>query len=398
INIPLSNTFESDYITHQGTLGYNLRGQKSNLTLRGTYQTAFLDNDQTFPTEDNVDRKFNNFIPSLVYRYRFENGQSINLTYRGNTNAPSVSQLQNVINNTDPLNISAGNPLLDQSFEHSATLRFNKVDANSGRTFFTLLSGSYSDNRISNSSFVASGRATTVDGIELQPGARYSKPVNLDGYWNLRSFISYGVPLGFIKSNLNFTGSLAYTQSPELINNELNYAKTPTAGLGLVLSSNISEKIDFTLSSNSSFSSVNNTLQTQTTTNYFNQSTRLRFNWIFGDGFVFRNTVAHTANSGLSDGFNQSFVLWNMEMGKKMLQQKAELKLSVFDLLKQNQSIQRNVTGSYIEDNQTQILTQYFMVSFIYNIRSFGSGQALPTDNMDRLQQMRQRIGREGNL
>ena len=75
----------------------------------------------------------------------------------------------------------------------------------------------------------------------------------------------------------------------------------------------------------------------------------------------------------------------------KTKQAKAELKLTIFDLLKQNQNISRSITGSYIEDNQTQILTQYFMLSFVYNIRSFGQGQA-PVEN-DRLQQLRQRFG-----
>lgn len=394
LNTLLSNTFENDYITHNTSIGYNLRGEKGTLTLRGAYQWAILDNDQTFPFEDNVDRNFANFIPSVVYRYRMENGKSINFTYRTNTDAPSVNQLQSVINNTDPLNISAGNPQLDQSYQHSATIRFNKVNRETNNVFFTLLSGSFSDNRIGTSSYLAGNAGMTVDGIDLQPGARYSKPVNLEGYWNLRSFISYGMPLSAIKSNLNFTGTLAYSQSPEMVNGETNYAKTPSTGLGVVLSSNISENLDFTLSSNSSFNSVSNTLEGQTDTNYFNQSTRLRLNWIFGQGFVFRSTVNHTANSGLSAGYNQNFVLWNMELGKKMLQQKAELKFSVFDLLKQNQSINRNVTGSYIEDKQTQILTQYFMVSFVYNIRSFGQGQAVPADRRQQFQQMRQRMGR----
>ncbi|NVJ45659.1 MAG: TonB-dependent receptor, partial [Cytophagia bacterium] len=284
LNTLLSNTFENDYITHNTSIGYNLRGEKGTLTLRGAYQWAILDNDQTFPFEDNVDRNFANFIPSVVYRYRMENGKSINFTYRTNTDAPSVNQLQSVINNTDPLNISAGNPQLDQSYQHSATIRFNKVNRETNNVFFTLLSGSFSDNRIGTSSYLAGNAGMTVDGIDLQPGARYSKPVNLEGYWNLRSFISYGMPLSAIKSNLNFTGTLAYSQSPEMVNGETNYAKTPSTGLGVVLSSNISENLDFTLSSNSSFNSVSNTLEGQTDTNYFNQSTRLRLNWIFGQG------------------------------------------------------------------------------------------------------------------
>lgn len=392
LNIPLSNTFENDYYTHQGTIGYNLRGTKGTLTLRATYQRAILDNDQTFPFPDNVDRNFNNFVPSINYRLRFSTGKSLSINYRTSTNAPSVNQLQSVIDNTDPLNVSSGNPELDQRYQHSGTIRYNQVNSETSRTFFTLLSGSFSDNYIGNSTTINSRGNTVVDGITLQPGARFSKPVNLSGYWNVRSFLSYGMPLGFIKSNLNFTGTLSFTQTPELINDELNNARTPTMGLGIVLSSNISEKIDFTISSNSSFSTVSNTLQTANDTDYFTQNTRLRLNWIFGNGYVFRSTVSHIANSGLSDGFNQSFVLWNMEMGKKFMQEKAEFKLTIFDLLKQNQSITRAITGSYIEDNQTQILTQYFMLSFVYNIRSFGQGQQIPVEN-DRVNQLRQRFG-----
>jgi hypothetical protein len=148
LNIPLSNTFENDYITHNTTLGYNLRGNKGILSIRGSFQKAILDNDQTFPFEDNVDRSFENFIPNVTYRYRMGSGKSLNLTYRASTDAPSVNQLQSVINNTDPLNISSGNPNLDQSYQHSATIRFNKVNSETSHTFFTLISGSYSDNRI----------------------------------------------------------------------------------------------------------------------------------------------------------------------------------------------------------------------------------------------------------
>ena len=76
-----------------------------------------------------------------------------------------------------------------------------------------------------------------------------------------------------------------------------------------------------------------------------------------------------------------------MSAGKKVLKnQKGEIKVSVFDLLKQNQSITRNITANYIEDLRNQVLTQYFMLHFTYNLRNFGTAAAR--------QQNRQ--GREG--
>ena len=137
--------------------------------------------------------------------------------------------------------------------------------------------------------------------------------------------------------------------------------------------------------------------QALSNSDYFSQATKLRFNWIFSDGLVFRSTINHTYNSGLTDGFNQNYTLWNMELGEKVFKQKGEFKLTIFDLLKQNQQIRRTVNGSYIEDTQSQILTQYFMLSFIFNIRSFGLDQPLPNqDRFQRMQQIRNKF-RNGN-
>ena len=68
-----------------------------------------------------------------------------------------------------------------------------------------------------------------------------------------------------------------------------------------------------------------------------------------------------------------------MSAGKKFLKsRKAELKLSVFDLLKQNISFSRDVldNGTGIVTQRSQVLTQYFMLTFTYNLRNFGKAPA----------------------
>jgi 1,2-phenylacetyl-CoA epoxidase catalytic subunit len=85
---------------------------------------------------------------------------------------------------------------------------------------------------------------------------------------------------------------------------------------------------------------------------------------------------------GLSDGFNQNYWLWNMGLGKKFMKdQKGELKFSVFDLLKQNQSITRTSTESGIQDVQNKVLRQYFMLTFTYKLKNFGTP---PSNNNNR--------------
>jgi hypothetical protein len=90
-----------------------------------------------------------------------------------------------------------------------------------------------------------------------------------------------------------------------------------------------------------------------------------------------QNDISNQSYSGLSEGFNQSFWLWNAGVGKKFLKNRqGELKLTVFDLLKQNQSITRTVGDSYVEDVQNLVLRQYFMLTFTYNLKNFGKAKA----------------------
>jgi hypothetical protein len=83
----------------------------------------------------------------------------------------------------------------------------------------------------------------------------------------------------------------------------------------------------------------------------------------------------------LSAGYNQSYWLWNASVGKKFLKNQAgELKLSVFDLLKQNQSITRTVDPTFIEDTRNQVLKQYFLLTFTYKLKNFGTAPATNTN------------------
>ncbi|NUO02459.1 MAG: TonB-dependent receptor [Saprospiraceae bacterium] len=368
----LSNVFKSSYLTQSLDAGYRFNSEKSSFNIRLAYQRADLQNDQTFPFESKVERTFYNFVPSASYRYNFTKTKNLRVFYNARSNAPSVSQLQDVLDNTNPLQLSSGNPDLVQDFRHMLSARYSATNTEKSTSFFALLSGTYTQDYIGNNTFIAERDTVIGEGIALQQGAQFSQPTNLDGYYNLRSFITYGVPLKAIKSNFNLNLSGNYSRTPGLINGEENISSTPSFGLGLVISSNISDKLDFTISTNSSYNIVRNSLREDLNSEYFSQNSRLRFNWIFWKGFVYQTELSHQLNSGLSEGFNQNYLLWNMSIGKKLFKkQEGEIRLSVFDALSENISVQRNITEVYFEDVQTEVLQRYFMLSFIYNLRKF---------------------------
>lgn len=369
----LSNIFDNEYQTQRAGAGWRWNGEKASFNARMTLQWADLRSTQSFPTEAAVNRDFFNVLPSFFYRFRFSRQEQLRISYRPSTSPPSISQLQEVVNNSNPLFLRAGNPELEQSYQHRLFMQYTKTNLEKSSMLYLMLSGQATNDYVGNSTLIARRDTLVAQGILLPQGGQYIQPVNLDGYWNLRGFMTYGRPAQWLKSNLNFNLSADYTRQPGLINGALNYARNTRLATGLVLSSNISPRVDFTASSQSSYTFVENTLTTALDNNFFNQSSRLGFNLIIGKGFVFNTELNHQLFSGLSADFNQAFWLWNMGLGKKFFEkQQGELRLTAFDLLGQNTSIRRNVTEAYVEDLQTVVLQQYFMLTFTYNIRNFG--------------------------
>jgi hypothetical protein len=219
----------------------------------------------------------------------------------------------------------------------------------------------------------------------LHRGTQLSKPVNLNGYLSARSFFTFGMPLKFMKSTLNWNAGVSYTKLPGLINDVDNISNTYNYNLGAVLASNISEYVDFTLSYSANINTVKNTVQKASNNNYFSQSAGFTANLLTRKGLFFQNDLSNQYYKGLSGGFNTNYWLWNMAVGQKFLKnQMGELKLSVFDLLKQNKSITRNVTSLNIQDVQNQVLQQYFMLTFTYKLKTFGKGRVSNEDRENR--------------
>lgn len=372
LNQSLSSLFDNSYLTNRTGVSYRLRGKQGMFSLGATYQNAQLASDQTYPIAQDVKYTFNSILPNAIYNYRFENKANLRIFYRTNTNAPSVNQLQGVINNSNPTQLSTGNPNLKQDYSHSLSFRYGITNAKTAQNIMMFLNLGYSNNAIVQSTFIADKDYELADGITLFRGSQLTKPVNLDGLFNARTFISYGIPISKIKSNLNFSAGVNYAKNPNLINDIKSFTNTYGINGGLVLSSNVSEKVDFTLSYSPTYSLVRNSVQTTLNTNYLFQNTSFKINWLFGKGFLLQSEVLNQAYSGLGTGFNQNFTLWNAGFGYKFLKkQAAELRINVFDLLKQNNSIARNVSTAYIEDARSQVLTRYFMLTFTYNLRNF---------------------------
>jgi len=379
----LSNQFENASRAHNAGLSYriaNFGGNRNNqFSIGANYQRTNLNSDQVFPRNLTVDKTFNNILPNAMFRYTFSPRSNIRLMYRTNTNLPSVTQLASVADVTDRPFVSVGNPDLEQQYTHTFSTRYTHTNTAKGILFVGNVFWQRANNFITNASYLAT-RDSFIGkfGIDtLYRGEELTQPVNLDGYNSLRSFVTFAVPIKPIKTNLNLNGGVSYNKFPGLVNNVQSETVNMVYTLGTVLASNISQYVDFTISYSANFNTVENNIQPDQNSNFFQHIAGFQLNLLSKKGWFFQNDLNNQFFSGLTQGFNQNYWLWNMGVGKKLLKdQKGEIRLSVFDLLGQNQSIRRNVTERFVEDSQNEVLRRYFMLTFTYNLRNFGTAAA----------------------
>lgn len=372
----LSNEYNNDWLTHSAGMGTRQFGRKGGFVVRLKFEIASLNNNQSVPTLETRLQDFKNILPFALYRAKLKNNASWFSMYRTYTSNPSAQQLSEVLDNSNPLQLSKGNTGLRQQYGHWLMSKYNFASTEKDVVFYAMISGGWTNNFIGQSTFTAI-RDTIFSGVELKQGGQLSQPVNLNGQYTYNTFITYGKPISVLKSNLNVDLSSRTTNIPSLINTIKSNTINQSYELGLVLSSNISEKVDFTLSTRASYNSSENTQNSSLNNTYWVHTNKIKYDWIMPFGFTFRTQLNYQKYYGLGAGLNNQVLLWTAGLGKQVFENKrGEIQLSVFDILNQNNNISQNFYDSYYEATNQNVLTRYIMLNFSYTFRKFREDKA----------------------
>ena len=380
----LSANFTNDWLIQKPSFGIRKFGKSGGFVARVNYEVAQLNNNQTVPSENAVGKTFTSIQPFALYRKRLKNKGSWFTMYRTYTIKPEASQLSELVNNSNPLQLSTGNSDLNQQYGHWFLSKYNVANPKKSTVFYAMINGGFAQNYIGQNTFTAR-RDTVIKGVELLQGSQMYSPVNLDGQFQSNMFITYGFPFKKLKSNVNVNLSAGMANIPSLINGREAKTFNQNYGAGVVLSSNISEKIDFTISTESNFNVTQNSLNSTLNTEYLIQTSKVKYDWVMPHGITFRTQLQHQQFVGLNDLLNNQILLWTAGVGKQLFKNKrGEVQLSMYDILGQNNSIAQNFYDSYYEEVTRNVLTRYVMVSFMYNIRKFRDSDAKGVDNPEK--------------
>jgi hypothetical protein len=371
LNTQQTNFFE--YQNNSNRVGINFRQQfkKVNYQLGLGMQRSSSESRSIAASngrDTTIRQTFINFFPTANMNFTISRSKSIRIYYRGRTNAPSVSQLQDVPDVTNPLVIRIGNPSLQQEFVNNVNISYNSFATLSQRFLSASFNFNYTGNKIVNS-IDSFGAATII-----------YRPENMDGSFTSSGMTSLTFPVKKIEGlNINITNMIYLSRDANLVFKRKNFTTlfqmNQTAGVNYG-----KENFDFSLSGGLVYNVAAYNFKSGGNTKYFNHAYSADFTYRFNNRMFLLTDFDYYISSGRTAGFNQDIFLWNLSVAKKFFTTNvAEVKFTVYDLLKQNNGVSRNIGENYFEDVRTNVVPRFFLVSISYNLNRFVSQQEKKT-------------------
>jgi hypothetical protein len=362
LNTRLTNEFNSEYTYSGGGMSYRSNQKKYNFATGVSIQNAVLDG-ENISAKTKLSQSFQDILPNATFRYNFSQTKNLNIDYRTSTNQPSITQLQPVLDQSNINRQSIGNPDLKRSYVHNLNIRFFSSKILAGKSFFSTLNASTTNNSIVNYDSVLPNRTILT------------KPVNVDGAYRINTSLNYGFGIKKLKSRLSFGLNAGLNNNISYANGLLNTIVTKSTGPSMSYTYIVDDVIDINLTARYSFSNTNNAVNPTLNTNFLTKVFGADMTNYLPWNIVLNQSFNYAINTGRAEGFNTAIPIWNASFSKFFLKNKrAEIKMSAFDLLNKNIGINRNVSQNQIVDRSYNVISQYFLLSFTYSLQKSGLG------------------------
>jgi hypothetical protein len=372
LNALLSNKADNTIRTLRGGVSYGYSDTAGTFTIGLDGQGTDMHSEQSYPFGLIVDRGYPNLLPNAMFSRNWSNGTRLNFSYRTSVNTPSITQLQTVVNNSDPLQLTTGNPGLDQSYQHSLSMRLNMQDSTRTRSFFALLDLQSQPGRISSVTFVPASDSTLVDGTLLPAGSQLTLPKNLDSYVSVRAYANYGCPITVLKSDLDLNAGSYIERLPGEVNGRKSLTWNTAWSAGAEIHSNFSESVEVSIGYTANYRTARSDLRPALNNSYYQGEATCETVLNGLKGWLLESEVNYGQYIGLGAAYDRDPLVWNGAVGHKFLRHDAlEFRVSVYDILAQNVSVTRDVGDTYIQKSVANVLQRYVMFSLRFNLRAF---------------------------
>ena len=312
-----------------------------------------------------------NFAPTLDFRYRFSKMSRLRINYRGTTSQPSMTDLLNIRDDSDPLNITEGNPGLKPSFTNSLRIDYNNFMQSHSLGYAVFGNISTTSNSISN-------KVTYNE----ETGGRESRPENINGNWN--AFLG-----GFFNTSIDSAGVWNVNTSTDLsYNNYMSYLSVSNESLknkttSLSWNQRLSlayrnEWLEVSLDGTLGYTHGRNKLQPNSNMDTWQFSYGPSFTLTAPWGTSLNTSLSESSRRGYSDNsMNTNELVWNAQISQSFLKGRPlTVMLQFYDLLHQQSTFSRAISATSRTDTEYNAINSYAMLHVIYRMNLIGGKAA----------------------
>jgi len=314
-------------------------------------------------------RTVTNFAPTADFRWKISKVSQLRLTYRANSSQPSMTDLLDITDDSNPLNIRKGNPGLKPSFTQNLRLFYNNYIQSHQRSIMAHLNFSTTSNSISN--MVTYDEAT---------GGRTTRPENINGNWNAFGMFMFNTAIdstGLFNVNtfttLRYANNVGYVSVDRNSDSQKSTTRTTTIGERLAGSFR-NDWLEFELNGQLEYMHARSVLQENnnldTWTFSYGANVMLTAPW----GSQLSTGLNMNSRRGYNDAsMNTNELIWNAQLSQSFLRGNAlTVTLQFYDILHQQSTFSRAVTAMQRSDTEYNAITNYAMVHVIYKLNIFG--------------------------
>ena len=317
-------------------------------------------------------RNVTNFAPALDFRYRFSKVSNLRVNYRGTTSQPSMTDLLDITDDSNPLNIKKGNPGLKPSFTHNFRLFYNNYIEKHQRALMTFVNFSTTRNSISD--------MVTYDD---KTGGRTTQPENINGNWNARGAFMFNTAIDSAGVwNINTFTTLAYTNAVGYLSldgktSQKNTTKQTQVGERIAMGYRNSW-LEVNLNGTLNYNYARNKLQSSSNMNTWQFSYGPSITATTPWGMSLSTDLSESSRRGYSDkSMNTNELVWNAQLSQGFLKGKPlTVMIQFYDLLHQQSTLSRALTAMARTDTEYNSINSYAMLHVIYRLNIIGGKQA----------------------
>lgn len=356
-----SNEYQFTQTTHKIGTGFNYSKAKMRFGF-GTNLMAIHYNQTQINefAETPRSRSFINWNPYAQFNYRFTQQRGLWFGYNGQTNQPSMDQIQPVATNNNPLNIYQGNPNLKPSFGNNFYLGFNDYKVLTQRSIYFGLNGGFTQNQI-----------TTNVTTNLDSGKNTFQYVNVNGNGRLNLYADYGFKSKKLDMNFGFSPNVSWNRNVNFSNGAKNIANSYSYGMDINLRKSKDSLFEMGLGIRPGYNVNTASLQKEMNNNYFQFNLNPDVTFFLPYKFEVHGDVDYMYQGSTKTFSSISRALVNASISRKFLPgDKLVVKVSGFDLFNKNIGQNRSMYNNTITQSLYNTIRRYFLLSVTWNFNS----------------------------